>query len=231
VTLAVVTGAAQGIGRGIAERLAADGAAVIAADITSAGREPPVPGQVASWRLDVTSEADWAAVSPLRPSVLVNNAGGVGPRAWLHEQSLDDWNATLALNLTSVFLGMRAVLPAMLEARSGTIVNLCSISGLRAHADAPAYQAAKNGIEALTRSAAVAYSPLGVRVNAVTPSIVDTPQVAGETPEHIASFLSRVPTGRMGSPADIAGAVAFLVGDDAGFVTGANLLVDGGFLA
>jgi len=223
----------------IADRLADDGAVVIGADVTA----PPsstktlslAPGTITPWHLDVTAELSWSALLDAlageRPAILVNNAGGVLERSLIHESSVESWERTIALNLTSAYLGMRCILPLMLDAGTGVIVNMCSISGFAAHADAAAYQAAKSGIRALTKSAAIAYGPRGVRVNAVTPSIIATPAVARETPEHIESFVGRVPVGRLGDPHEVAAAVAFLVGDDASFITGGNLVVDGGFLA
>ena len=233
---AVVTGGARGIGRAIVERLAHEGAEVILADVREdEGAATAQASGVTFRRLDVTEEEDWAGLAAdmdaAPPDVLVNNAGGLLSSAALHEHALDAWRETLDLNLTSVFLGMRAMIPLMLRRGSGAVINLCSFSGLVGQPDAPAYQAAKAGVWLLTRNAAVTYAPHGVRVNAISPSVIETPALRTEADARTAYFLGRVPMGRAGRPEDVAAAVAYLAGDDAQFVTGANLAVDGGYLA
>jgi 3alpha(or 20beta)-hydroxysteroid dehydrogenase len=233
---AVVTGGARGIGRAIVERLADEGAEVIVADVREDEGAATAHAAGATFRrLDVTEEEDWAGLAAdmdaAPPDVLVNNAGGLLSSAALHEHALDTWRETLDLNLTSVFLGMRAMIPLMLRRGSGAVINLCSFSGLVGQPDAPAYQAAKAGVWLLTRNAAVTYGPDGVRVNAISPSVIETPALRTETDARTAYFLGRVPMGRAGRPEDVAAAVAYLAGDDARFVTGANLAVDGGYLA
>src|SRR5262249_6501689 len=141
--------------------------------------------------------------------ILVNNAGGLLSADAVDEHDSAVWRATLELNLTSAFLGMRWALPKMLERKAGAIVNLASVSGMTAQPDAPAYQAAKAGVVMLTRNAALTYGPRGVRVNAVCPSVVSTPAVSGEPPERLAAFLSRVPLGYAAEPEDIAAAIAY----------------------
>ena len=233
--LAVVTGALRGIGRAVAERLSAEGAHVLALDIDNdelRGGPTSRPWDVFR-QLDVTNERDWNELgTELRddpPAILVNNAGGLLDRSILHEHALESWRQTIDLNLTSVFLGMRCMIPLMCARGGGSIVNVCSISGIAGQAGAPAYQAAKSGIRALTKNAAITYGPVGVRVNAVSPSVVATSSAAVDD-EQTAPFLMRIPLGRPGTPAEIAAAIAFLASDDAAFVTGANLLVDGGYL-
>jgi NAD(P)-dependent dehydrogenase (short-subunit alcohol dehydrogenase family) len=233
---AVVTGGARGIGRAIAERLAGEGAEVIVADILEQEGAAAAHAAGATFRrLDVTAEADWAGLAEALgadpPDVLVNNAGGLLSSAPLHDHTLDAWRATLDLNLTSVFLGMRAMIPPMLERGSGVVINLCSFSGLVGQPDAPAYQAAKAGVWLLTRNAAVTYAGSGVRVNAISPSVIETPGLQTEADARTAYYLGRVPMGRPGLPGDVAAAAAYLASDDAAYVTGANLAVDGGYLA
>lgn len=229
---AIVTGSARGIGRAVTARLVREGATVLAADIDAhGGAEAAAEAGCRFVAFDVTNPAEWDALEAETVDVLVNNAGGLLSSAPLHEHSLETWHATLELNLTSVFLGMRWALRRMLEQGSGSIVNMCSVSGLAGQPDAPAYQAAKAGIALLTRNAAVTYGPRGIRINAVSPSVIATPGAADEPPERTAAFLAKVPLGREGDPDDVAAAVAYLASDDAAYVTGANLAVDGGYLA
>ncbi len=234
---AIITGAARGIGRAIVQSFVAAGASVVAADVLEdegkATCEAAGPAAV-FYRLDVTSEEDWdqlkRATFSEPPDVLVNNAGGLLTAAVLHEHTLADWRATIDLNLTSVFLGMRAVIPSMLTRGSGSIINICSVSGVTGQEDAAAYQAAKAGVALLTRNAAVTYARHGIRVNAISPSVVTT-QSPREVDDRAASFLARVPLGRAGVPRDIAAGALFLASAESDYVTGVNLPIDGGFLA
>jgi NAD(P)-dependent dehydrogenase (short-subunit alcohol dehydrogenase family) len=233
---AVVTGGARGIGRAIAQRLFRDGAEVIVADVDERNGEATAATIGATFRrLDVTSETDWTALAGDLEAdgvaILVNNAGGLLSTAPLVEHPVDVFRATLELNVTSTFLGMRALIPLMQAAGRGTIVNVCSFSGLVGQPDAPAYQAAKAGVWLLTRNAALTYARDGVRVNAVSPSVIETPALTDVDDDRTAAFLARIPLQRAGTPEEVAAAVAYLVGEDATFVTGANLAVDGGYLA
>lgn len=229
---AVVTGAARGIGRAVAARFVSEGANVLAVDLDAREGEATAAELGCRFRaIDVTSESDWAALEDESVEVLVNNAGGLLSAALLHEHDVDTWRATLELNLTSVFLAMRWAIAKMLAQGSGSVVNVCSVSGMVGQADAPAYQAAKAGVAMLTRNAAIAYGPKGIRINAVSPSIVATPALDDEPAERLDAFLSRVPLGHVAQPGDIAAAIAYLASDDARFVTGANVAVDGGYLA
>jgi 3alpha(or 20beta)-hydroxysteroid dehydrogenase len=234
---AIVSGAARGIGRAILESFAAAGASVVALDVLEEEGNAACRaiGSAATFRrLDVTSEDDWntltATLERHPPDVLVNNAGGLLSAAALHEHTLADWRRTLDLNLTSAFIGMRAVIPLMLARGSGSIVNIASISGVVGQTDAPAYQAAKAGLVLLTRNAALAYAKRGIRVNSLSPSLVATRGDDLED-ERSASFLARVPLGRAATPGEIAAAAVFLASDESSYVTGANLPVDGGYTA
>jgi 3alpha(or 20beta)-hydroxysteroid dehydrogenase len=235
---AIVTGAARGIGRAVAERFVAAGASVLGVDVLGEeGRAVFTDlGPRASFRaMDVAVESAWITLADSLtsepPDVLVNNAGGLITAARIHEHGFDEWVRTLELNLTSVFLAMRAIIPLMAAFGGGSIVNIGSVSGLAAQDDAPAYQAAKAGVHMLTRNAAVTYADVGVRVNAVSPSVITTTGLAREADERTATFLARVPMGRAGEPADVAAAVLFLASDESSYVTGTNLPVDGGYLA
>jgi NAD(P)-dependent dehydrogenase (short-subunit alcohol dehydrogenase family) len=186
-------------------------------------------------RVDVTRAEEWdglaAELADDPPDVLVNNAGGLRHPKRLHELAIEDWDDELARNLTSVFLGMRAIIPLMLAAGGGTIVNMSSISGAVGQDDAAAYQAAKAGIRLLSRHAAVSYAAEGIRVNTICPGAIATEAVALEPPERLAPFLQRTPLGRQGLPRDVAAAAVYLASDEAAFVTGAELFVDGGYTA
>jgi 3alpha(or 20beta)-hydroxysteroid dehydrogenase len=233
---AVVTGAARGIGAAIARAFAAEGASVVVADVEATdGREmaETLPGDAVFRHLDVTDPADWAALADDRRdvNVLVNNAGGLITSAVLHQHDVDEWRRTLDLNLTGAFLGIRAFLPSMLERGSGVVVNMASFSGVTAQPDAAAYQAAKAGLLMLTRNAALTYAGRGIRVNAISPSVISTPALEQEHDARVGYYLDRIPMRRPGQPSEVAAAAVFLASDDARYITGVNLPVDGGYLA
>lgn len=225
--VAVVTGAAQGIGRRIAETLSADGYAVVGFD-----RQPVVGGVVG----DVTSEDDVARLAEAvgRVDVLVNNAGiaSIGPA---EDMPVDTWRRVLDVNLTGPFLLCRAFGRAMLAQRSGSIVNIASVAGLSGVADRLAYNASKHGLIGLTRTLAAEWGGRGVRVNAVCPGWVKTEMDDASQAEGAyvdSDITDHVPLGRFAQPDDIAQAVAFLANPArSGFVNGATLAVDGGWHA
>jgi 3alpha(or 20beta)-hydroxysteroid dehydrogenase len=180
----------------------------------------------------VTRPDDWAAAvgaagarGALR--VLVNNAG-IAHVTPLADETLDAWNRLLAVNATGTLLGMQAAIPAMRAAGGGSIVNVASVFGVVGAAGYAAYTASKAAIIALTKTAALEHAADGIRVNALCPGGVATPMNEGE-PE--GGVVPLTPLGRRGSPAEISGAVAYLASDDASFVTGSELVVDGGYLA
>jgi NAD(P)-dependent dehydrogenase (short-subunit alcohol dehydrogenase family) len=229
---AIVTGSARGIGQAVVARFLAEGATVHALDVD------PQQGALTAGELgcdftaaDVSREEEWGKLDEDGVDILVNNAGGLLTADVIDKHDLATWRATLDLNLTSVFLGMRWVLPKMIERGKGAIVNVASVSGMTGQPDAPAYQAAKAGVVMLTRNAAVTYGHRGVRVNAVAPSVVATPALGEEPPERLDAFLARVPLGHAAEPEDVAAAIAYLASDEARYVSGAVLAVDGGYLA
>lgn len=237
--VALVTGAASGIGRSTAARLAAEGARIICADRDMPGAErvaAGLPGATAVV-VDIADSASCdAAVSDAvatygRLDCLLNIAGIGGFHAFA-DISDSDWQRIVAIDLTGVFSMMRAALPHLVPSR-GAIVNVSSAAGLVGTPYAAAYAAAKHGVIGLTRSVAVEYAGRGVRVNAVCPGAVDTPLIAGgfgAVPDVEPRLMERLLPllGPMAAPEDVAAAIAFLASDDARFITGAALAVDGG---
>jgi NAD(P)-dependent dehydrogenase (short-subunit alcohol dehydrogenase family) len=241
--VALITGAAGSLGSATARRLAEGGAHVAAADVRAQelGQLAEELGCLAL-ELDVTSEASWgAAVQATRErfgrvSVLVNCAG-VGDACGLENLALERWEQVVAVNQTSVLLGMRAVAPEMRAAGGGAIVNVSSIHGLvgralgGAGASAIAYTATKGAVRLMTKAAAVDLAPDGIRVNSVHPGYVDAPMLGTEQSEARLRAKERTLLGRFARPEEIAAAIAFLASDDAAYMTGAELVVDGGYTA
>ncbi|MQA06020.1 MAG: SDR family oxidoreductase [Streptosporangiales bacterium] len=228
MSVAVVTGAARGIGAAVVEVLVRDGHRVLALDCNAVA---PAEG-VQPVAVDVTdADAVADALGDARVEVLVNNAAAY-QRAALRETTPHAWQAMLGGVLGPVETTTRAVLPAMMRQRSGSIVNVASINGLVGNPRHAAYAAAKGAIHALTRQLAVEYGPYGIRVNSVSPGLVlpdDDPGL--DDPVEQALRVEPYPLGRVGRPADVAEAVAFLAGSRSAFVTGVDLPVDGGLLA
>jgi NAD(P)-dependent dehydrogenase (short-subunit alcohol dehydrogenase family) len=238
---AVITGGASGLGRACAERLLAEGAKVVVFD-----RDAPPPDaftevadQVLAIRGDVTREADVAAMVEEataflgRIDVLINNAGIATETPFL-DTSLDEWRRTLEVNLTGMYLVGQAVARRMTaDGRGGAIVLTSSTNGLVGERDYAAYNASKGGVTLLAKSMALDLAPAGIRVNAVCPGYITTPMSAAiDDPEFVDHYVQQfIPLGRTGTPEDIAAAFAFLASDEASFVTGTTLVVDGGQLA
>ena len=247
--VALVTGAASGLGAETARRLAREGAAVMLSDLSIAAGEAVAAEIIASGGRagfiahDVTSEDDWAAAVGAttaafgRLDILVNNAGIVGNQLELMTHTLADWRRILAVNLDGVFLGMRAVGPVLAAQGGGSVINLSSILGKVGMANTAAYSASKGGVLMLTKAAAIEWAPLGIRVNSVHPGFIDTPMVANALHasengnEMRSAIIAAHPLGRLGVPREIADAVVFLASDEASFMTGAELVVDGGYTA
>ena len=249
--VALVTGAGQGIGRAIALRLAGDGCALALADIHAGALAAVLAeveaagGQALALAADLSDVAEarrviaQAAAGLGQLDILVNNAGRLIIQSFL-DVGEAEWDATLGLDLKTVFFATQAAAKLMIAAgTAGRIVNISSISGRGGRPDQAPYAAAKAGVISLTRSAALALAPYGINVNAVCPGVVDTAltqkihidraQAAGITPaESLARMLTRVPLGRIETPDDVAAAVSFLCSPDAGYITGQALNVDGG---
>jgi 3alpha(or 20beta)-hydroxysteroid dehydrogenase len=232
--VAIITGAARGQGEAEARLFAAEGAKVVLADVLDDQGEAVAAeiGDAAMYtHLDVTDEAQWQAAVELAEqrfgpvTVLVNNAGVLLFQA-VHKTELDDFDRILRVNVHGVFLGMKTVTPSMTKAGGGSIVNISSTAGLQGLPFLGAYVASKWAVRGLTKTAAIDLGHKGIRVNSVHPGGIDTPMVAGTSAD--APFYKRLPVARMGSADEAANAVLFLASDEASYIAGAELAVDGG---
>jgi len=241
--VAIVTGSSRGIGSGIAKRFAQEGAKVV---MTSRGVErlqktaeeiKEDGGEVLAIAGDAGLAADveamfkrvldtWGTVD-----IVVNNAGWASPIAHILEMDQNHWDTVIRTNLTSIYLHCHRAANIMVDqGKKGALINISSFAGTRSHRYMAAYDATKGGMEAMTRTMAIDLAPFGIRVNVVQPGAIHTDD-HDASPEGLAKRGQTVPLGRVGYPADIAGAVLFLASDDASYVTGVTLPVDGGMLA
>lgn len=245
--VALVSGAASGIGRATAELFASMGARVVASDVNEEGGAATVAELTAAGHQAIFVAADVTdedAVAALVASALkvhgrldcaANCAGVGGGEGTTVDYPEDRWDQIVAINLRGTWLAMRQEIQAMVEqGEGGAIVNVSSTLGLRGAPTASAYSASKHGVLGLTRTAALEYAAAGIRVNAVCPGAIDTPMM-DETFERFEGFrealVSYVPLGRMGRPEEVAAAIVWLCSDGASFITGENLTVEGGLLA
>jgi NAD(P)-dependent dehydrogenase (short-subunit alcohol dehydrogenase family) len=243
--IALITGAARGIGAAIAERFAAEGAAVLVVDVNRVAGEElvhkirKVGGKASFIAADISQEsavaemAEQAAQAFGPPSILVNNAG-VAVFDTPVNLSIADWRRCMAVDLDGAWLCARALLPAMIEKQHGAIVNVASVHSFQVLRGAFPYGVAKHGIVGLTRALSIEYAANGIRVNAVCPGYIDTPilrdnLVGHPDPEGFTQYTTQLhPPKRYGRPEEVASAVLFLASSEAGFVNGASLMVDGG---
>jgi 3alpha(or 20beta)-hydroxysteroid dehydrogenase len=240
--IAIVTGASTGIGSATARLFVAEGARVWACDIKPAGEALAAAlgahGEALRFGLlDVRSEASWAeglaaCIAAFgHPHVLVNNAGALGSGKPVHEETLEGMTRAFESNVLGMFLGMKTVIPGMIAAKGGAIVNVSSVWGWSGVANNAAYQTAKGAAVMLSKNAGVTYAPHGIRVNCLLPGYVDTPMSRGVTPEEAKMLIAFTPLGRRAVPEEIAPMIAFLASDEASFVAAGNFMVDGGMAA
>lgn len=236
----VITGASQGIGRGIAEKFGAEGARIVIGDIQLPAE--PFSFDVDCQTLDVTSEESTGALFEHvrktygRLDVLINNAGIMFEKHFL-ETSVDDWDRMMAVNLRGVFVCCKYAAPVMMDSGGGAIVNIGSIEGNATNPDHTPYAASKSGVHGLTRAVAVDLGQYGIRCNAVCPGWIVTPLNEGyfrtlkNREKADAAMCGIHPAGRLGTPADVANLVSWLASDEAEWITGHEYTVDGGRLA
>ena len=238
--VAIVTGAARGIGRATAGRLAREGAKVVLADIVmdevqGAADELVAEGLTAcAVRADVTQREDVAAMVRAAEEtygpvdILVNNAGIGGRAAPIEEQADEDWDTMMAINLKSVYLGCQAVIPRMKERGAGRIVNVASIAGKEGNPNMVPYSTAKAGVIGLTKALAKEVARHGVYVNAISPAVIETAILDQLTPAQVEYMVQRIPLGRTGRPEEVAALICWLASDECTFTTGQCIDISGG---
>ena len=239
-----MTGSASGIGKATVMRLADEGAAVLVTDIQVEAGEATVGeitgagGKAAFVKHDVTSESDWeaacaAAVDQLGGLDIVVNNAGMGDIKPIEDTTLEEWERTVAIDQTGVFLGMKVPAPYLKRSAHASVINISSIFGTSGgFGVSPAYHAAKGAVRTLTKNAAIHWATEGIRVNSIHPGFISTPilEQSRNTPIWD-GMIDLTPMGALGQPEDIAAGVAYLASDDAAFVTGLELYIDGGYMA
>ena len=242
--VAFISGGARGMGAAEARLFAREGASVAIGDVlVDEGRKieaeiNEVGGQAVFFKLDVSSESDWekAIAETVRRfgklDVLVNNAA-VYSRVRIEHTTVEEWDQIMAINTRGVFLGTKHAIPEMRRAGGGSIVNISSTAGLVGSDRGGAYGASKGGVRLFTKNTAIQHAPDGIRANSIHPGPIDTEMIADRlaTPEGRAESLARVPLGRLGNVDDVAYGVLFLASDESSYMTGSELVIDGGLTA
>ena len=238
--VAIVTGAGRGLGWAIAERLNRDGARLVIADVDLPGAQEKAAvlrlrqGESLAIRVEVSR---WPEVQKMvaetvgkfgRIDILVNNAGILGPYSPVEDYPEEQWDRVIAVNLKGTFLCCKAVLPVMKKQGSGSIVNIASVAGKEGNASMAPYSASKSAIITLTKTLGKELAVSNIRVNAVSPALLDTDMTQAMTPEQRASLTSKIPMGRLGLPEEVAAVVKFLASEEASFVTGQCYDISGG---
>jgi len=242
--IAIVTGAASGIGAAVALRLAAQGAKVVVADRDLRGAQSVATsiadagGVATAFEIDVADAVEVEAMVAFTTRtygglhLAVNNAGIGGPSAPVGAYPLDGWHDVIGVNLNSVFYSLRYEIPAILASGGGAIVNMSSILGTLGFAQACAYVSAKHAMVGLTKTAAIEYATHGIRINAVGPGFIDTPLLSKNLDQAALQYITTLhPIGRLGTASEVAALTCFLLSDEASFITGSYHLVDGGYSA
>ncbi|WP_321845458.1 SDR family NAD(P)-dependent oxidoreductase [Paraburkholderia bannensis] len=246
--VAAITGAARGIGAQTARTLASAGAAVAVLDVSPSGEElvaeiVAAGGKAYFWKLDVTQEAEVQRVFAEivarfgRLDVLVNNAGIEGANLPTHQMSLEQWRAVMDVNVTGVFLCTKYAIPALQQAGGGSVVNVSSMYGLVGGPDVPAYHASKGAVRLMAKTDAMLYAAQDIRANSVHPGFIRTPlleeafQKLGDPEQIFGQMKQMVPMGKIGDPQDIAAGILYLVSPAGRYVTGTELVIDGGYTA
>lgn len=242
----IISGGSGGFGAEAARLFAREGAALIIADISETSGQlvakdiRSTGGKAEFFKTDVTSPDDWDALVKFacdtfqKLDVLINNAG-ISNLGMMDAKSVDNWKQLMDVNANSVFYGTRAAIPTMVERGSGSIINVSSVYGILGSRGHPGYHASKGAVRALTKATAVEYGPKGIRANSVHPGVMQPMNAGGAQDENIlklrAQFAERTPLGRMGTPTDVANAMLFLASDESSYITGTEVVVDGGLMA
>ncbi|GLR85902.1 SDR family NAD(P)-dependent oxidoreductase [Bradyrhizobium iriomotense] len=233
--VALITGGARGIGLATVKLFAKEGATVHVCDLNF-DEDFAIDG-VVRHRLDVTDFANWQTVvqdiihQDGRIDILFNNAGTVLSYAGIADISIEDWHKVIAINQTGPFYGMKAVLPYMRAVGRGSIINTSSIWGIAGAAGVAAYTASKAAVRHMSKNAALTYVADGIRVNSIHPGIIQTPMIDAQDPQITDAVVSITPMKRLGRPEEIAYGALFLASDESSYMTGAELVIDGGYTA